>query len=80
MVSLDDPCQHLDPDTHLCIVYERRFEVNPGCLSVAKGIHMRVFPEDCPYVADRRDYAGPLYGLSSEEILELIERHEEGAS
>ena len=80
MVSLEDACRHLDPETHLCTVYERRFEVNPECLSVARGIEMRAFPEECPYVADISGYAGPLYGLSSEEIIELIERHEEGAS
>ena len=50
------PCPHLDVQTHLCTVYERRFQVNPRCLDVEQGIQFGVFPASCPYVRGLRDY------------------------
>ena len=72
VIALSDPCIHLDTDTHLCKVYENRFQINPGCLSVARGIPRRAFPEDCPYASNLTHYRGPIYGMSREEIGQLV--------
>ena len=57
--STDVPCQYLDTASNNCTVYERRFELNPECLTVPQGIRARVFPADCPYVADVKGYRPP---------------------
>ena len=44
------PCEHLDTETNLCTVYERRHEVNPECLTMAEGMVHSAFPADCGYV------------------------------
>ncbi len=54
-----EPCPYLDVETNLCTVYERRHEANPNCLTVEEGIARRVFPADCPYVADLPGYRPP---------------------
>ena len=46
------PCEFLNTDTNLCTVYERRFELNPLCLSMEEGFKVNAFPEDCPYVPE----------------------------
>ncbi len=56
----DIPCPHLDAESGLCGVYERRREANRDCLSVADGIRRGVFPADCPYVADIPGYLPPI--------------------
>jgi hypothetical protein len=56
-------CRHLDPATRLCTVYERRFQANPQCLSVERGLARGVFPADCPSVAGRADYRAPVEDL-----------------
>jgi hypothetical protein len=77
-------CQYLDPATRLCTVYERRFEVNPCCLTVERSLERGVFPADCPYVAGRSDYRPPVenldfFGLGglAREIAEELEVSEE---
>lgn len=55
----DIPCKYLDVLTSNCRVYERRFEVNPDCLTVEQGISARVFPADCPYIAGLEGYRPP---------------------
>ena len=67
-------CHFYDPETHLCTVYERRFEVNPHCLTVEEGIAAGVFPADCPYVRDRPGYRPPREAPTPEE-LELYGKH-----
>lgn len=71
VIALKDPCTYLDANTKLCTIYENRFELNPDCLNIERGIARRAFPEDCPYVADLTYYKGPIYGLSDEEIEHL---------
>ena len=71
VIALKNPCIHLNTDTNLCTIYENRFEINPGCLNIERGIARRAFPEDCPYVTDISYYKGPIYGLSYEEIEQL---------
>ncbi|HYG73505.1 MAG TPA: hypothetical protein VEK08_00630 [Planctomycetota bacterium] len=44
------PCEFLDTKTNLCTIYDRRHELNPLCLSIADGMKVSAFPEDCPYV------------------------------
>ena len=53
-------CEHLDLDTKMCKVYEKRFLVRPECLTVEQGIVDRSYPRECPYVQGLRDYTPPL--------------------
>lgn len=62
------PCPHLDEETRLCTIYERRHELNPCCLTVEMGIRLSVFPADCPYVRDIPDYVAPRMTLTREEL------------
>lgn len=64
----DIPCHHLDTRTNLCTVYERRFEVEPDCLTVEEGIKCRVFPADCPYVKGLKGYRAPHIDCDREEM------------
>lgn len=57
---LPETCPHLDPRTKLCRVYKRRHQVNPDCGKMDAAIAARVFPEDCPYVANIPGYRGPV--------------------
>jgi uncharacterized cysteine cluster protein YcgN (CxxCxxCC family) len=72
VVYTDSPCPYLDVDTNLCTVYDRRHEVNPDCLDVAKGIERGVFPADCPYVVDLPDYRPPVEDPAPDLLGELI--------
>lgn len=64
------PCSHLDEETRLCTIYERRHELNPQCLAVEVGIRLGVFPADCPYVRGLPDYVPPRR-LTRRELKEL---------
>ncbi|MFW6107769.1 MAG: YcgN family cysteine cluster protein [bacterium] len=77
VVYLPFYCEYYDPETKECTVYERRFEVNPHCLTVAEGIELGVFPADCPYVRDHPGYTPPRTECSPAE-LELYRRHSGG--
>jgi hypothetical protein len=56
----DVPCEKLDPETHLCTVYEDRHEARPGCVPLTPGnIVKGVLPADCPYVARIEGYRAP---------------------
>ncbi|MHC4713761.1 MAG: CxxCxxCC domain-containing protein [Planctomycetota bacterium] len=55
----DIPCPYLDTQTNLCTVYEKRFDMNPRCLTAEEGIILGVFPADCPYVRDIEGYRPP---------------------
>ena len=68
------PCPHLDVQTRLCAVYERRFQVNPRCLSVEQGIELGIFPASCPYVRGLRGYRPSEEGWLEEEVVRRIER------
>jgi uncharacterized protein len=48
----DEPCAHLDTETNLCKVYERRHEVQPDCISLTADLvrYIHWLPEDCAYV------------------------------
>jgi uncharacterized cysteine cluster protein YcgN (CxxCxxCC family) len=65
-------CEHFDPETKLCRVYDRRGEISPTCLSVEEGIRRGVLPGDCPYVVNRPDYIAPVEEWEDEELERLI--------
>lgn len=48
----DEPCAHLDTETNLCKVYERRHEVQPDCISLTADLvrYIHWLPDDCAYV------------------------------
>jgi len=48
-------CPFFDKDKG-CIVYERRFQVNPRCRTVLQAMTEGLLPEDCPYVRDFPGY------------------------
>jgi uncharacterized protein len=55
----DEPCEHLDTETNLCKVYDRRHEVEPDCLELTEHLirTLHWMPEDCAYVQyfERKD-------------------------
>ena len=79
ILYLDAPCSYLDVETRLCRVYERRHELNPGCLTVEEGVRRGVFPSDCPYVADLPGYRAPIEDPTPEflaQALDVLEAEE----
>ncbi|MBN1834216.1 MAG: YkgJ family cysteine cluster protein [Spirochaetales bacterium] len=46
------PCRFLDPDTHLCTVYQERFTMCRDCkkLTVFHALFSPYLPADCGYV------------------------------
>ena len=55
------PCEHLDPETKLCRVYDERDERRPGCVRLTQETLGKGFlPADCAYVAGIREYPAPI--------------------
>jgi len=52
-------CPHLDPETRLCAIYERRHELNPLCTSPEAGILEGFWPGTCAYAKAVPGYVGP---------------------
>ncbi len=55
-------CKHLELDAtgqSRCAVYGDRRQKAPWCKSLELGIAVRIFPQECPYVATLSDYTGP---------------------
>lgn len=53
IIYTEIPCEHLDPETKLCRVYDKRHEVTPDCMTLTQDL-VRVLswlPKDCAYVA-----------------------------
>lgn len=48
----EEPCMHLDTETNLCKVYERRHEEEPDCMSLTEHLvrTLNWLPEECAYV------------------------------
>lgn len=61
-------CEHLDLDTKLCRIYDKRFELRKECLTVEQGIHSRAYPKDCPYVKGLVGYRPPIEVKDEEAI------------
>lgn len=56
----DQPCPHLDLETRICTVYDRRHTVKPDCTPLSPEVlEMGALPADCPYVAGRLNYVPP---------------------
>ena len=73
---LSETCPHLDTETKLCTVYDRRRQVNPHCADMKTAILARVFPGDCPYVADRRDYRPPIEVNCEDDVWAYLEQND----
>ena len=57
----DIPCEHLDPVTKRCGVYEKRDTVRPGCVRLTPTkIEKGFLPADCPYVSEVANYPAPV--------------------
>lgn len=67
------PCQYLEEETMTCTVYHERHAMNLRCLSVEDGIDMHAFPDDCPYVAGREGYRGPIDVDTASELVAHLE-------
>lgn len=52
VVDYSAPCFFLDKETHLCSVFEHRFEIYPYCGSVNffRALFYPLLPPDCAYV------------------------------
>lgn len=74
--TMRKPCRYLDVKTNLCTVYDRRFKLNPRCLTVPEGITLGIFPAGCPYVQDLDDYVPAEAGWLSEDVVRKIKRGE----
>jgi len=50
------PCEHLDQETGLCLVYENRFEVCPDCIKLTPEnlLTFDWLPDDCGYIVHFR--------------------------
>ena len=55
------PCQHLDPATKLCNVYDQRDKCQADCSRLTPDlIAAGILPHDCPYVVDQDAYPAPV--------------------
>ena len=55
------PCEHLDPETKLCRVYDERDAKRPGCVRLTpENVKRGFLPADCAYVVDIEDYPAPV--------------------
>ncbi len=59
IVYSNEACKHLDPETKLCTVYERRFIVHRGCIPIHVAKMEGFLPAHCAYVRDDPDYKPP---------------------
>jgi hypothetical protein len=53
IVYTDVPCEYLDTETNLCMVYQNRHEKVPDCMSLTPDL-VRILswlPKDCAYLA-----------------------------
>ncbi len=60
VVYSDRPCEYLDVETGICIVYEFRTEAKKDCVRISKKVvKVGALPQGCPYVAGQKGYIGP---------------------
>ncbi|GEM_PF-1159122 len=52
VVNLSSPCEHLDPETRLCLIYRDRFRLCPDCrrMTIFHARFSRYLPPSCGYV------------------------------
>lgn len=65
-------CRFFDTKEMRCSVYERRFEAEPGCSDVPKGVKMGIFPADCPYIEGVKNYKPALEEWDDPAVTEAI--------
>ncbi len=48
----NEPCAHLDTETNLCKVYDKRGEVEPDCITLTEHLVRKLhwLPEECAYL------------------------------
>ena len=46
------PCRYLDVVTRKCVIYERRFSINPSCIKLTPALvrSLRWLPSECGYL------------------------------
>ncbi len=56
IIDYFSPCPYLDEKTHLCRVYDKRFETCAYCGKVTlwTALFNKTLPKDCPYVTTFR--------------------------
>jgi uncharacterized cysteine cluster protein YcgN (CxxCxxCC family) len=60
IVYSDRPCEFLDRESGLCIVYEVRTKMKQDCVRITRRVlQMEVLPPGCPYVRRKKGYKGP---------------------
>jgi hypothetical protein len=78
VVYSDRPCEYLDVDTGLCIVYEFRTEAKKDCVRISKKVvELGALPGGCPYVSGEKDYRGPRLTNKLARVAREILGHEE---
>ena len=65
-------CRFLDLETKRCGVYEKRFQAEPGCMDVPKGIAAGIFPADCPYIEKIEGYQAAIEEWDDPEVTEAM--------
>ena len=56
----DVACEYLDLQSRQCQIYSERHRLKPQCLPLTtKTLNQGILPQDCPYVADIKDYNPP---------------------
>ncbi len=68
----DIPCPHLDPETNLCRIYDRRGELEPRCLPAEEAVKIGAQPGDCPYVAGISNYPAPILLSDHPEYEDIV--------
>lgn len=60
-IDLSAPCGYLDPETKLCTVYDRRFELCEACkkVTIFHALFSRYMPPECAYVKRFRKWGFP---------------------
>lgn len=59
-------CPLLDEPSRLCTVFDRRFELNPWCVSATTGVAEGLWPAECPYASGIPGYDGPRLATADE--------------
>jgi len=73
VVYSDRPCEYLDLDSGLCIIYEERTKMKPDCVRITRRvIEMGALPAACPYVTERKHYRGPKLTLRLKKMAKKI--------
>lgn len=54
-----------------CNIYEKRHQITDWCLPLVEAIKKGIFPEQCPYVSDVKNYVGSV--VLSNDAYKLIE-------